>query len=91
MAYTLERRGPVLTMMVTRPKIENTERALADLQRHLDEGGISEVRVGFDEAAWHSGWAEHALTALERSLANLGISLRVVGTDARLTGSEPRP
>jgi hypothetical protein len=69
MAYSLERQGPILTMMVTEPKIGNTERALADLKRHIDRGGVTQVRVGFDEAAWQSGWAEHALTALERNLA----------------------
>ena len=90
MAYTLERHGPVLTMMVTEPKIGNSARALADLQRHIDQGGVTELRVGFDEAAWQSGWAEHALTALERSLADIGIALRVVGTDERLVESKRR-
>jgi hypothetical protein len=90
MAYTLERDGSVLTMMVTEPKIGNSGRALADLQRHIDQGGVTEVRVGFDEAAWQSGWAEHALTALERSLANIGIALRVAGTDERLLESKRR-
>ncbi len=89
-AYTIERRGAVLTMMVTEPKIENSQRALADLKRHIDEGGVSEVQVGFDEAAWQSGWAEHALTALEGSLENIGIRFSVVGTDVRLAGSEPK-
>jgi hypothetical protein len=71
-------------MMVTKPRVENSARALEDLQRHLDEGGVTEVRVGFDGAAWRSGWAEHALTALEASLANIGITLRVVGADVRM-------
>ena len=90
MAYTLERTGHVLTMMVTNPKVENSPRALTDLKKHIDEGGITEVWIGFDEAAWQSGWAEHSLTALEGSLADIGISLGVVGPDARLTASESR-
>ncbi len=49
MAFTLERHGTILTLLVTEPKVEGMPRGLAAVQRALAEGGITEVQVGFDE------------------------------------------
>lgn len=83
MPYTLELVGTILTVRVTEPTPADVPAGLADIQRRLDEGGISEVRVGFDEAAWRTGWAECTLTAFEASMGDLGIPVRVLGPDAR--------
>jgi hypothetical protein len=84
MPYTIVRTGPTLTVLVTQPKVEDVPRGLADIQRCLDEGGITEVQVGFDEAAWETGWAECTLTAFETSMKDLGVPVRVLGEDLRL-------
>jgi hypothetical protein len=87
MPYTLERHGTILTVRVTEPTPADVPSGLADIQRILDEGGISEVRIRFDEAAWRTGWAECTLTAFEVSMGDLGIPVRVLGPDARLEPS----
>jgi hypothetical protein len=87
MPYTLERRGTVLTVRVTRPTPADIPSGLADIQRSLDRGGISEVRIAYDEVAWKTGWAVSTLTAFETSMADLGIPVRVLGRDARLEPS----
>jgi hypothetical protein len=84
MAFTLERHGTILTLLVTEPKVEGMPRGLAAVQRALAEGGITEVRVGFDEEAWKMQWVRNGLTALEATLKDRGIPVRVLGTDARL-------
>ena len=84
MAFTLERNGTILTLLVTEPKVEGMPRGLAAVLRALDEGGITEVQVGFDEAAWNTQWVRNGLTALEATLKDRGIPVRVLGTDARL-------
>jgi hypothetical protein len=84
MAFTIERRGTILILLVTEPKVEGMPRGLAAVQRCLDEGGITEVRVGFDEQAWNTAWVRNGLTALEATLKDRGIPVRVLGTDARL-------
>jgi hypothetical protein len=87
MPYTIERRGAILTVLVTEPKPADVPRGLADIQKCLDEGGISEIRIGFDEAAWRTGWAESTLTAFERTMRDVGVAVRVLGRDARLAPS----
>ena len=87
MAFTLERHGTILTLLVTEPKVEGMPRGLAAVQRALAEGDITEVRVGFDEEAWNTQWVRSGLTALERTLKDRGIPLRVLGRDAHI---EPR-
>jgi hypothetical protein len=87
MPYTIERRGTILTVRVTEPSPADVPAGLADIQRSLDQGGISEVCIGFDEAAWRTGWAECTLTAFETSMGDLGIPVRVLGPDARLEPS----
>ncbi len=84
MPYTLVRSGSVLTALVTDPTPADLPRGLADIQRCLDGGGISEVQVGFDQASWDTAWARHALTSFETSMKDLGVPVRVLGEDARL-------
>ena len=84
MAFTLERHGTILTMLLTEPKVDGMPRGLAAVQRALAEGGITEVQVGLDEEAWNTRWVRSGLTALEATLNDRGIHLRVFGTDARL-------
>ena len=84
MAFTLERHGTILTLLVTKPKVDGMPRGLAAVQRALAEGGITEVEVGFDEQAWNTQWVRNGLTALEATLKDRGIPVRVLGTDARL-------
>jgi hypothetical protein len=88
MPYSLVRNGPILTVLVTHPKVDDVPKGLADIQRCLDGGGISEVQVSFDEAAWKTGWAECTLTAFETSMKDLGIAVRVLGEDARLASGK---
>jgi hypothetical protein len=84
MAFTIERHGTILTLLVTEPKVEGMPRGLAAVQRALDEGRITEVRVGFDDEAWNTEWVKNGLTALESVLRDRGIPVRVLGRDARL-------
>jgi hypothetical protein len=84
MPYTIQRTGTILTVLVIEPQVEDVPTGLAEIQRCLNAGGISEVHVGFDEAAWKSGWAGCHLTAFETSMGNLGITVRVLGRDGRL-------
>jgi hypothetical protein len=88
MPYTIVRSGPILTVLVIHPRPADVPKGLADIQRHLDEGGITCVQVGFDDAAWETGWAECTLTAFETSMKDLGIGVRVLGDDARLQTSQ---
>ena len=88
MAFTVERRGTILTLLVTEPKVAGMPRGLAAVQRMLDEGGITEVRVGFDDEAWNTQWVRNGLTALETTLKDRGIAVRVLGRDARLAPSK---
>ena len=83
MAFTLERHGTILTLLVTEPRVEGMPRGLAAVQRALAEGGITEVQVGFDEEAWNTQWVRSGLTALEATLKDRGIAVRVLGRDAR--------
>jgi hypothetical protein len=83
MAFTVERRGTILTLLVSEPKVAGMPRGLAAVQRLLDEGGITEVRVGFDDEAWNTQWVRNGLTALETTLKDRGIAVRVLGRDAR--------
>jgi hypothetical protein len=87
MPYTLDRIGTILIVRVTEPTPADVPAGLKDIQRTLDGGGISEIRIGFDEAAWRTGWAECTLTAFEASMGDLGIPVRVLGLDARLEPS----
>jgi hypothetical protein len=84
MAFTLERHGTILTLLVSEPKVAGMPRGLAAVQRCLDEGGITELRVGFDDEAWNTPWVRSGLTALEATLKDRGIAVRVLGRDARL-------
>ena len=86
MAFTLERHGTILTLLVTEPKVEGMPRGLAAVLGALAEGGITEVQVGFDEEAWNTQWVRSGLTALEATLKDRGIAVRVLGRD---TCTEP--
>jgi hypothetical protein len=83
MPYTILRSGNILTVLVIEPKVDDLPRGLAEILRRVDAGGISEVHVGFDEAAWDTQWARCALTAFEKNAANIGVVVRVLGADAR--------
>jgi hypothetical protein len=83
MPYTLERRGTILTVRVTKPTHADVPSGLGDIQRSLDEDGITEVRIAYDEDAWRTGWAVSTLTAFEQTMAALGIPVRIVGFDPR--------
>jgi hypothetical protein len=87
MAFTVERREHILALWVTEPKVEGMPRCLAAIQRCLDEGGITVLEVQLDDEAWDAHWVRMGLTALETSLRDRGVSVRVLGRDARL---EPR-
>jgi hypothetical protein len=84
MAFTLERHGTILTLLVTEPKVDGMPRGLGAVQRALAEGGITELRVGFDDEAWNTPWVRSGLTALEATLKDRGIILRVLAPDARV-------
>ena len=81
MAFTLERHGTILTLLVSEPKVAGMPRGLAAVQRC--QGGITELRVGFDDEAWNTPWVRSGLTALEATLKDRGIAVRVLGRDAR--------
>ena len=87
MAFTLERHGTILTLLVTEPKVDGMPRGLAAVQRALAEGGITELRVGLDDEARNTPWVRSGLTALEATLKDRGVTLRVLGPDERV---EPR-
>jgi hypothetical protein len=91
MPYTVERRGTILTVMVAGPVVDDVHRGLTDIQKHLDDGGISVVQIGYDDAAWRTGWAVSTLTAFERTMADLNIRVEVLGVDPRhaTVGTEP--
>jgi hypothetical protein len=83
MPYTLHRSGKVLTVLVVAPTPMDVPRALKEIQRTVDGGGISEVHVGFDEAAWQTTWAVCTLTSFETTMRQLGVKVRVLGRDER--------
>lgn len=84
MPYILERHGTILTVRVTKPTHADVPSGLGDIQRSLDEDGITEVRIAYDEAAWKTGWAVCTLTAFEQTMADRGVPVRILGPDARL-------
>jgi hypothetical protein len=85
MPWTIERRGSVLIMDITKPQIRNTERALMDLNEHVDEGGIDEIQVSFDEPAWQTGWAECVIKALRANMAPAGITVALGSSKTALS------
>jgi hypothetical protein len=87
MPYTIERIGTILTVRVTKPTHADVPSGLGDIQRSLDEHGITEVRIVYDETAWKTGWAVSTLTAFEETMAGLGIPVRIIGLDPRLRPS----
>jgi hypothetical protein len=90
MPYTVDRAGPIVTVRVTDPRFAEVSQGLTELQKLLDAGGISEVHVGFDDAAWQTGWVLGALSSFETTMADLGIQVHVLGRDRRVSheGSE---
>jgi hypothetical protein len=90
MPYTVNRSGHVLTVRVTEPKFAEVSEGLAELQKLLDAGGISEVHVGFDDAAWQTAWVLGALTSFETTMADFGIRVQVLGQDRRVSAEEGR-
>lgn len=86
MPYTVDRTGSIVTVQVTEPKFAEVSQGLAELQKLLDAGGITEVHVGFDDAAWQTGWVQGALKSFEATMADLGIRVRVLGRDNESPG-----
>ena len=89
MPYTLDLRGTILTVRVTKPTHADVPSGLGAIQRSLDADGITEVCIAYDEAAWQTGWAVCTLTAFEETMAGRGIPVRIIGHDPRLQPSGP--
>ena len=89
MTYTIDRTGEVLTVLVTKLTEGEVSRALDDVRRFVDRGGISHVNIGFDGPAWQTAWGMDVLTALESSMTMQQITVGVVRTEGRSHAAPP--
>lgn len=89
MTYTIDRTGEVLTVLATKLTEGEVPRALDDIQRFADRGGISHVNIGFDEPAWQTVWGMDVLTALKSNMSTLQITVGVVRTESRSHAAPP--